>query len=180
MTDVRCINFIRNSFLLQTTLQNVKTISCFPFMNPNCFTVSERLIEMSGIGYIRTEISRFLQPLFKLGRKIPTIFSNIKNEHFDECLEKMNFIPKGINPRQFFACSTFPSLFSYCWTTELQSSYISSLFEIAKNSIDPIKNEGSEQVKRFLRQHWIFECLRSYIFSSDIQNFLRVSIGDIG
>lgn len=179
MTDVRCINFIRNSFLLQTTLHNVKTVSCFPFMNPNCFTVSERLIEMSGIGYIRTEISRFLQPLFKLGRKIPTFFSNITNEHFDECLEKTNFIPKGINPRQFFACSTFPSLFSYCWTTELQTSYINTLFEIAKNSIESIKSEGNEKIKTFLQQHWIFECIRSYVFSSDIQNFLRVSIGDI-
>lgn len=178
MTDIRCINFIRNSFLLQTTLHNVKTISCFPFMNPNGFTVSERLIEMSGISYIRTEISRFLQPLFKLGRKIPTIFSNIKNEHFDECLKQINFIPEGISPKQFFACSTFPSLFSYCWTTELQTSYINTLYEVAKNSLDSIKSED-KNVTKILYKHWIFECIRSYIFSSDIQNFARVAIGDI-
>ncbi|OHT05976.1 hypothetical protein TRFO_26128 [Tritrichomonas foetus] len=168
-TDLRCINFIRSFYLLQMSIQNVENISRLPFMFPNGFAISERLIEMAGIGYLRLEISRFLQAFFKLGSHIPNLIATIRDECF---YEDMNFIPDGIKPKDFFACSTFPSLFAYCWTPELQSAYINTLVDIARFVL-PVP-EGD-----YIQNHWLFDCIRCYIFSSNIQDFIRVSIGDV-
>ena len=167
-TDLRCISFIRSAYLLGMSQENVISTANIPFMHPNGFAISERLIEMSRISTIRLEITRFIQALFKLGNRIPKLFAGIKNKAFDE---HMVFIPDGIKPLNLFACSTFPSLFSYCWTPELQLAYINTMVEIAKL----IPNFDI----RLNRNHWIFECIKCYIFSSNIQDFIRSAIGDV-
>lgn len=170
LMDLRCISFMRVPSLMQTSIMNIETVLILPYMLPNSFVISERLIEMSGIGYIRSDITKFLHQFFKLGLKIPKLFSQIQNQDFLEISNQTNFIPYGVNPKELFGMSTFPSLFSYCWNSELQVAYLNSIAEIAKNAI--------ESVDQF-QTHWLFSCIKSYILASDIQRFVTLSIGNV-
>ncbi|OHT06663.1 hypothetical protein TRFO_25191 [Tritrichomonas foetus] len=166
--ELRCFTSIRTCYFLKLTSSNVKDIAQLPFMKPNGYQISDRLVEMAGIGSVRSSINKFLKTVFANRFDLPGLLANFD---FNSFPESVPYLPEGIKPGDFFACSTIPSLFGHFWTVELKKNFIDFIFEVG----DKIQN----LTPGAFRGHWLFDCIKYYVFSSEVSQFLRLSIGDI-
>lgn len=167
--EKRALTSIRSGYFLRMTSSNVQTFIQLPFMRPDGISISERLVEMSGIGTIRADINRFLKEIYNNREELPEILANLPPAIFNE---QLSFLPAGVKPKEFFACSTIPSIFGHHWTVELRVGFINFLMEIVD------KFPGSVLSNNF-RDSWLFDCIKNYIHVSGIHRFLSISIREL-
>ncbi|EAY12010.1 hypothetical protein TVAG_271930 [Trichomonas vaginalis G3] len=161
--EMKCIYSLSSGYFLHIN-DNIQQIANLPFVQPGKFVVYKRLIELTNLGSLRSEITRFLSGIYKNSDKLPLIFAKLQTTSIKN---PVPFLPKHTEPNHFLAFSTLPALFGHCWTSDLRYSYINFLIKICeKIPYDSIQH------------HWILDCFKHYIHSSDIQTFLRESIGD--
>lgn len=166
--EIRALTSIRSGYFLRMTPNNVQDFSQLPFMKPDGISISERLVEMSGIGTIRADINRFLKEIYVNRNKLPEILANLPPNCFPDSLP---FLPAGVRPKDFFACSTIPAIFGHHWTVELRLSFINFLMEIVEKLPPTVFSTN-------FRDHWLFDCFKNYIHASGIHKFLSLSIGE--
>jgi hypothetical protein len=163
---LRLLCSLRSTFL-PSSIFNVEAIARLPFVAAESLSVADRIIEIPSISAIRGPVVRFIQAIFKVGPNLADLFATIPTSVFAESIA-LPFLPPGIKPREFFACSALPSLFGHCWCPELQASYIAFMVRISRlvPNLDWATFSG----------HWISDCLKSYAACSDLGGFLRASL----
>ena len=163
--DLKCISSLRSGYFLLINGDNAKEFSQLPFVQSENFSVAERLIELTKLGSLRTEITKFLAAIYKASDSLPEIFANLPTTSLKGSLP---FLPEKTDQKQFLAFSTLPALFGHCWTSDLRYSYINFLIKTSE------KLPSGTNVD----DHWLMDCFTHFIHSSDIAQFLRASIGD--
>ena len=166
--ELRCFTSLRTCYFLKLTPANAPNIAKLPFMRPNGCSISDRLVEMSGIGSVRSSINKFIKTVFSNKEDLTASLATLDFNSFPETVP---YLPEGIKSKDFFACSTVPALFGHFWTTELKENFLKFIFQVG----DKIPNISPST----FREHWLFDCIKYYVFSSDVNKFLRISIGDI-
>ncbi|KAH0784976.1 hypothetical protein GPJ56_010922 [Histomonas meleagridis] len=166
LQEIRCLTSLRTGYFLKLSSSNVQSTSQLPFMKPNGFKIAERLVELSGISSYRSNITKLLKELYTQLDKLPEKLALL---NFDNFPDNPPYLPAGVKAREFFVCSTVPALFGYNWAVELRESFLSFIFSIAEHI-------PSSTLQNF-REHWLFDCIKNYIHSSGINQFLRISIG---
>ena len=166
--DLNCISSLRSGYFLHISAYDAQQISELPFVQPENFNVVERLIELTKMGPLRTQITKFLSAIYKSSDILPEILANLPTLSLKGALP---FLPENTLPRRFLAFSTLPALFGHCWTADLSNAYINFLIKICEK-LPPSDLEN-------INGHWIFDCFTHYIHSSDITQFLRTSLGDV-
>ncbi|KAH0794907.1 hypothetical protein GPJ56_001184 [Histomonas meleagridis] len=161
--EQRSLATLRSGFCLRANTQNIKDIIQLPFVKSEGFCVKSGASEVCDFG---PDVDNFLKSIYKNFSSLPQLLSQAQDSLF---LQNYPFLPSNVKPREFLASSTLPALFGHCWTTELRRAYIHFLMEVSKSSTSTFSN---------IREHWLFDCFKNFIFSSDIQQFLKVSIGD--
>lgn len=168
--EARCATSLRSGYFLSMTPHNVQSFSQLPFMKSEGFLDKQTLIELPTIGSVRSDIHSFIQSVFEVYPKLPQLFAKLDSKQLSQTLP---FLPEGIQIKDFLACSTLPALFGHCWASELRRRYIHFLIEITRclpqQPITPL----------YMKNHWLMECIKNYIFAAEIQKFLKISIGDI-
>ena len=127
--DLKCISSLRSGYFLLINGDNAKEFSQLPFIQSENFSVAERLIELTKLGSLRTEITKFLAAIYKASDNLPEIFANLPTTSLKESLP---FLPEKTDQKQFLAFSTLPALFGHCWTSDLRYSYINFLIKTRK------------------------------------------------
>jgi hypothetical protein len=167
---LQCISFqstARSGYFMRMTPSNCEQLMKLPFMSNDGVNVYERLVEIPGISSFRSNIPKFLKAFYKCLPDLPELLAKLPSKNFGN----QPFLPEGLKLSDFIACSTFPALFGHLYTSELKMCYINFLVNVAKSL-------PKEAFNNF-REHWLFECIKSYIHSSNVQLFLRRSLGDI-
>ena len=166
--ELRCFTSLQMCYILKLTTSNVRDICQLPFMKPNGCSISDRLVEMARIGSIRSSINKFLKSLFAAHDDLPAIFASVDINSFPETVP---YLPSVMKPRDFFTCSSIPSIFGHFWCYELRQSYIKFLLEVGDN----IPNISPST----FRSHWIFDSIKCYMIRSPVIQFMGLSISDV-
>ena len=153
-----------SGYYLKLRSSNIEEFSKLPFLKIQGIQIYERLVEISGINSYRSNIPKFLKAIYKIFHLLPNFLSNLPSSFIDN----LTFLPNNVKLTEFLAFSTFPALFGHLFSNELRKSYLEFLISIA-NKIP--NNDFSE-----FRKHWLFDCIKSYIYSSNIQNFLKITL----
>ncbi|OHT02724.1 hypothetical protein TRFO_30089 [Tritrichomonas foetus] len=74
-------------------------------------------------------------------------------------------------PLSFFASSTFPSLFGYCWCVEQGISYVEALIQLLEIQTSNYSINSSEFRNSFIR-----DIIRQFLHMSEVQNYLRMAL----
>lgn len=166
--DLSAQYIARSGYFQRMTTSNARMYMQLPFMKDQGMDIYEKVFEINDIPSYRTMLPKFMKAFYKCLNDMPAFFAKLStNKHFGN----HPFLPEGVKLSDFIACSTFPSLFGHLYTNELKQCYIKFLVEIAKNlSPDVFDN---------FREHWLFDCLKSYIHASDIRVFLKKSLESI-
>lgn len=124
-------------------------------------------------------------------------FHNSNSEKYSEVL---NFNPFS-KQESFFSCSTFPSLFGYCWCVEQGAAYVHAILELMKiqitnrnlsqnfipKSLSDSKSHSEfdilpdevikERIESFeFRNSFIWTIIRQFLHMTGIQEYLRASL----
>ena len=166
--EMRCLTSLRYGYYMKMSAFNVTQFANLPFMLPEGIDVSERLVEMSGLGSQRSDITRLIKEIYAKRDELPDVFAQITT---DDLGDEPPFLPEGAKAREFLAYSTFPALFGHCWTVELQRAFIQFITEICQRL--------PKSVFENLREHWLIDVIKSYVRNSEISLFLQLSIGDV-
>jgi hypothetical protein len=164
----RCLSSLRSGFCLRISASNVRDIIHLPFFKPDAPPISDQVSGIGSITAFHADMTRFLQSIYKALPQLPQFLANVSPQVF---FDPAPYLPSSIKPREFVGCSTIPALFGHCWSADLRHAYIKFLIKTAKH-LPP-------SVFANFKDHWLFECFRSYIHSSEIQVFLKLSIGDV-
>jgi hypothetical protein len=119
--ELKALTSIRAGYYLKLSSSNASDFIKLPFMNQRNLHVCERIVELQNVGAWRSDIPKCLKEVYSHRRELPEILAPLTNADFGDSLA---YLPPSIKPREFFACSTIPSLFGYCWTVELQFAFI--------------------------------------------------------
>jgi len=166
--DLRCLTSIRSGFFLRMTMHNVSSWVKLPFMIPGELVTFKSINEINEVSAYRSDIIRLLNSIMKSMHLLPTILSRLSS---DQLVFSCPFLPQGVEPRDFLACSALPSIFGYLPSNELRISYIDFLNNIAKFLPATVFNN--------FRSHWLFDCYKNYIHSSNMSKYLRLSLGNV-
>ena len=158
----------RSGYFMRMTSSNSEHLMRLPFMSNEGISVYDRIVEVGGINEYRSALTKFMKNLYKCIGDLPQLLATLTSS---KPFGQQPFLPEGIKLSDFIACSTFPALFGQIYSVELKKSYINFLVNIAKSL--------PKEVYDNFRDHWLFDCIKSYIHSSNVQTFLRRSIGDI-
>lgn len=164
LVEKRQLVFLRSMAVGQSDTSNLTNLMNLPFLRTETMETFERLVEVPGLGKWRMMFQKFLESLLRM-KDLPTLFAKFSVNSF---VIGVPFVPHGMTPVQFLASSTFPALFGYCWTAEFQWSYARFLADIVRN----LKCKVPE-----FRKHWVFECYRAYILSSNMRKYMQAVFG---
>lgn len=165
--DMKCIYSLSSGYFLHIKKENALQIANLPFVQPGKFVVYERLIELTSLGSLRTEITKLLAAIYKNSDKLPEIFAKLPSSALKTAVP---FIPDVAEANHFIAFSTLPALFGHYWSSDLRYAYINFLIKISEKLPSTVFDN--------INEHWILDCFTHFIHSSNIQPFLRASIGD--
>jgi hypothetical protein len=167
--DLRCLTSLRATCIFPSIF-NIEALARLPFVVSDTLPVYDRIIEIPGIAPLRGHLGKFLQNLYKLGPKLPSFYASLPMAAMTDSLE-IPFLLPGIKPREFFAASALPSLFGFCWCSEMKISYFTFLMNVIRET------PGFDLT--LFGAHWVSECFKAYVFTTDIGDFLRASVGPI-
>lgn len=168
LQELKCFTSITSGFFLKLSITNFHQIIQLPFIKSDKVKVSDRLVEMNGLGSLRTNITKLLKEMYS---QLPNLTCELAKLNFSSFKEDVPYLPAGIKTKDFFVSSTIPAIFGFYWNYELKKSFLSFIINIAKNIQD-----FNFQI---FQQHWLFDCVKNYIHATGIGNFLKISIGDI-
>ena len=158
----------RSGYFMRMTPSNSEQLMRLPFMSNEGISVYDRIVEVGGINEYRSSMTKFMKNLYKCIGDLPQLLATLTSS---KPFGQQPFLPDGIKLSDFIACSTFPALFGQIYSVELRKAYINFLVNIAKSL--------PKEVYDNFRDHWLFDCIKSYIHASNVQTFLRRSIGTI-
>jgi hypothetical protein len=165
--DLRALAAIRSGYYLKVSLSNVTDFIKLPFMTSKSVQVADRLVEIQGLGSYRSDIPKLLKEIYAHRRELPQILASVT---IADLGDSQPYVPAGLTPREFFACSTIPALFGHSWSVDLKRPFLDFLGELFQ-ALPPAAFQN-------LQDHWVSNLLKSYIFSSEIHLFLKLSLGD--
>jgi len=96
------------------------------------------------------------------------------DEYFSENREYPSYIPCE-SPNQFFASSTFLSLFGYCWCVEQGAAYVEALCQLMTYQIKRCTTVTSES----FRNSFIRNIVRQFIHVTGVQKYLQLSLTSV-
>lgn len=152
--------FMRSLALLPTEPSTFIPVMGLPYLRSDTIQIYDRLLDVPNIGKWRRSFQQLLEEILKMGDTID-FFGKIPMGAF---AHEIPMLPVGTDPVQFFASSTLPAFFGFCWASETQNSYFHLLSRITKR----LNLTGSA-----FRSHWVFECYKAYILSSNMSTYLR-------
>ncbi|EAY21841.1 hypothetical protein TVAG_249000 [Trichomonas vaginalis G3] len=158
----------RAGYFQRMTTSNYRGFMELPFMKPEGITVYDKIFEIAQIPDYRTQLPKFMKAFYKCLNDMPPLLAKLDTQkHFGV----QPFLPDGVKLSDFMASSTLPAVFGHLFTKELKIAYIKFLVEIAKNLPPDVYDN--------FREHWLFDCIKAFIHSSDIRLFLQKSLQTI-
>ena len=152
--------FMKSVVVSESTPATIEQSMKLPFLRSESLKIYDRLLDVPGVGKWRRNFQVLIEEILK-SEDLVGFFGRIPMEAFAGDIPMM---PEGVSPLMFFATSTLPALFGFCWTGELQMSYFRLLSGIRKSL--GLRGEA-------FRKHWVFQCYKAYLLSSNLPTYVR-------
>jgi len=144
------------------------------------FLVSPIFTRTKGIVYdspsslpFSTNVTSTINKLLKdIHLFIPLIIKCV-DEYLSQNRPTPTYIPCS-SSIQFFASSTFPSLFGYCWCIEQGSAYVDAICMLLSYQMKRYRSVTSSN----FRNSFVREIIRQFIHITGVQRYLQRSISD--
>lgn len=163
--DLKCMISLRSAYYLRITPSTSLNDSKLSFINTIELNPANSINDIKVLGSLKNDATQFLNAIIRGLDKLPDCLSSVDSAAL---IEAKSFIPEFFEPLSFFASSTLPSLFGYCWTDDFVKAYINFLSHVA-NNLPPSTFDN-------FRSHWLYDCYKNFIFKSSISKFLEPSL----